>query len=169
MTRRPESSAAGRLRAWWQTLQARERRLVALAVSAIALALLWWAGLAPALHTLREASGQRAALQAQAQQMQQFKLEAEALKSLPRITRQEALHALESAVQQRLGASARLTAAGERANVTLKDAPADALTRWLADARVNARATPVEARLTRGGDAAAITWSGTLSLGLPSP
>jgi general secretion pathway protein M len=169
VSRRPDPGAAGRLRAKWQALPARERRLIALAVGAVVLALLWWAGLAPALRTLRDAGSQRAALQTQAQQMQQFKLEAEALKALPRITQQEALRALENTVQQRLGASARLTMVGDRATVTLKDAPAAALADWLADARANARSTPVEARLTRGGDAAAATWSGTLSLSLPSP
>jgi general secretion pathway protein M len=165
-------TAAGRLRTQWQGLRPRERRMAALASSVVALALLWWLALAPAVHTLRQAGEQRAALQAQAQRMQQMQREAEALKALPRMTQQEALHALQSATEQRLGASARLTVIGDRANVTLKDAPSASLTRWLADARVNARATPVEARLTRGSASApgdAVTWNGTLSLSLPSP
>jgi general secretion pathway protein M len=166
-----DDSNINRLHQQWQRLGARERRLLALAATVVALALLWWVGLAPALRTLREAGLQRVTLQAQAQQMQQLAREAEALKSMPRITRAEALRALETTVSQRLGASARLTVAGERAIVTLKDAPATGLAHWLTDARVNARSTPVEARLTRAAAATAadaeVIWSGTLSLGLP--
>lgn len=159
-------------RALWQRLQARERRLVALAAAVVVLALLWGVGLAPALRTLREADGQRATLQAQAQRMQQLALEAAALKAMPRMTQPEALRALEAAVQQRLGDSAKLTVLGERANVTLKDAPAAGLAHWLTDARVNARSAPLEARLMRSSASApgaAVTWNGTLSLSLPSP
>lgn len=160
----------GPLATAWARMEARERRLVALAAAVVGLALLWWLGLAPALRTLRAADDQRAALQVQAQQMQQLKAEAEALKALPRMSRDEALRALEGAVKQRLGDTGQLSVVGDRANVTLKNTPADALAQWLADARINARATPVDARLTRGANAAAgapVLWSGTLSLGLP--
>ena len=156
------------LRTAWQGLQARERRLVLAAAAVVALALLRWLGLAPALRTLREAGDQRAALAAQAQRMQQLRQEAEALKALPRMTRDEAVQALEAAARQRLGAGATVSVVGDRANVALKDAPAAALADWLADARLNARAAPVEARLTRGGaPGGTTTWSGTLALGLP--
>lgn len=163
--------APGPLAMAWARMEARERRLVALAAAVVGLALLWWLGLAPALRTLRAADDQRAALQVQAQQMQQLKAEAEALKALPRMSRDEALRALEGAVKQRLGDTGQLSVVGDRANVTLKNTPADALAQWLADARINARATPVDARLTRGASTAAgapVLWSGTLSLGLPN-
>lgn len=160
MSRQP----LGALAPLWQRLAARERRLIALAGLVIALALLWWVGLAPALHTLRAAGEQRAALQARASQMQELARQAQALKDTPRMSQTEALRLLEAAVHQRLGASARVSVAGERATVTLKDAPAASLAAWLADARVNARATPVQARLTRGEGA---TWSGAVTLTLP--
>lgn len=166
-----QPGAASRLRGQWQRLQARERRMVAIAAAIVLLALLWWVGLAPALRTLREADGQRAALQAQAQQMQQLQAEADALKSMPRMTQQEAVRALEAAVKQRLGASATLSVVGDRANLVLRDAPAAGLADCLTDARVNARATPVDARLTRSAGSApggAVTWNGTVSLSLPS-
>jgi general secretion pathway protein M len=175
MKRRNSAAAGERLGAAWQRLDARERRLVLLATAVVGLALLWWVGLAPALRTLREADGQRTALQAQQQQMQQLKLQADALKALPRMTQEEALRALEAAVQQRLGASAKLSVVGDRANLVLKDAPATGLAQWLTDARVNARAVPVEARLARSDGAApaapgaAVHWNGTLSVSLPSP
>lgn len=163
-------SPARRLHAAWARLAPRERRLVVLATSVVALALLWLLALSPALRTLRQAEVQRAELAAEAQRMQQLQSEAAALKALPKLGHDEAVRALEAAVKQRLGASAQMSMVGDRANVVLKQAPADALAQWLADARANARANPVEARLTRAGDnapGAPVLWSGTLSLSLP--
>lgn len=159
-----------RLRATWAQLAPRERTLVALAAATVLLALLWLLALAPALRTLRQAPAERAGLAAQAQQLQQLKAEAQALKALPRLSQDEAQRALQATTTGRLGSAAQLSLVGDRANVVLKQAPADALARWLADARANARATPVEARLTRGGDntpGAPVLWSGTLVLSLP--
>ena len=167
--RAPAASAAG-LRAGWARLQARERGLLALAAAVVALALLWLLAVAPALRTLRQAEAQRSTLAAEAQRLQQLRREAEALKALPRLGHAEALRALEAAVQQRLPGSAQLSVVGDRATVVLKPAPAAALAQWLADARANARANTVEARLTRAGDqapGAPVLWNGTLSLALP--
>ena len=71
---------------------------------------------------------------------------------------------LESSVRQRLGTSARMVVAGDRVTLTLTNTPPDALASWLSQARVNARAVPVETRLTRG---AAGGWDGTVVLTLP--
>ena len=171
MSRRHKDAEPHRLAKAWAELGARERRMVVIAALVVGLALLWWVGLAPAWRTLREAPAQRAALQVQAQQMQQLKAEADALKSVPRLAQDEALRALETAMKQRLGNTGQLSVMGDRANVVLKGASAEALADWLSDVRVNARATPVEARLTRSGDTAPgapVHWSGTLSLSVPS-
>lgn len=160
------------LAAQWARLDARERRLVSAAATVVVLALLWWLALAPAVRTLRMAGEQRQALEAQAQQMQRLQAEAEKLKALPKLSPSEALKALETAVKERLGDAGKLSVVGDRANVTLKDAPAEALAECLADARANARATPVEVRLTRAPGSAPGTparWNGTLSLSLPQP
>ncbi|MBS0413126.1 MAG: type II secretion system protein M [Proteobacteria bacterium] len=167
---KPDQPAA-RLAAAWAALQPRERRGLALAAAVLGLALLWWLALAPALATLRAAPAQRAELQAQAQRMQRWQREAEALKAQPRLARDTAVAALEAATRQRLGNTAQLSLAGERAQVTLTQASAQDLADWLADVRASARAVPLDARLTRSGDAApgaAVHWSGTLSLSLPS-
>ncbi len=169
---RARGGATGPLGAAWAGLQARERRLVALAAAVVVLTLLWLLALAPALRTLRQAEAQRSELAAQAQQLQQLRAEAEALQALPRLSHDAALRALEASVQQHLGHSAQLSVVGERAHLVLRQTRADALARWLADARANARANPVDARLTRSTGAAAdapVLWSGTLSLSLPSP
>lgn len=158
------------LGAAWARLAARERRLVLLAAAVLGLALLWLLAVAPALRTLRQAEAQRATLAAQTEQLQRLRAEAQALQALPRLGHDEALRALESSVRQRLGDSAQLSVVGERATLVLRQASAEALAQWLADARANARANTVEARLTRAGDnapGAPVRWNGTLTLALP--
>lgn len=165
-----QAGAGARARAAWTALAPRERRLVSLAAAAVVLALLWLLALAPALATLRSAPAQRAQLQAEAQRMQALRDEAQALKALPRLDPQEAQRALEASTRARLGSAAQFSMVGERAQVTVRDVSAQDLADWLADARANARASVVDARLTRGGERSAGTsasWSGTLSLSLP--
>ena len=131
------SAAAG-----WARLHARERRLVLLAAAVVLGALLWQLALAPAVRMLRQAEGERAALQARWQQMQLLKSEAEALQAMPRLAPGQAQRALQESVEQTLGAAARLSITGDRATLTLKAAPATALAQWLQQARVNVRAVP---------------------------
>jgi general secretion pathway protein M len=156
------------VQARWTQLDSRERTLVIAALSVVAVALLWWIGVSPALSTLRQADAQQRSLAAQVQKMQSLQGQAQAIQSQPKISRDEAMRALESSVKG-LGTTAQLNVAGDRATVTLRTTPADQLARWLSQARVNARAIPSEARLTRsaaspGGPAA---WDGTVVLSLP--
>lgn len=151
----------------------RERRMVMLASTLIALALLWWIALAPALQTLRSAPAAHAALDAQLQQMSTLQAQAEALKAQPRANRDEALRALDSSVRDGLGANSQVvTNSGtEGANVLLRATPPDKLAPWLMQARANARAVPREVHLTRaaaGGASAPSTPSGP-SFRSPSP
>jgi len=162
-----ERAGPSPLAAAWSNLGARERRMVLLAAVVVGAALLWWLAVAPALATLRRADGERAALDAQLQQMQQLKAQAEALRALPRLNNAEALKALQTSVRERLGRAGQLAVLGNRATLTLTDAGAPDLAAWLQDARVNARAVPTDARLTRSGPAHQPRWSGTLTLALP--
>ncbi len=156
------------LRARWMQLNSRERTLVFAALSVVGVALLWWIGISPALGTLRQADAQQRGLAAQVQKMQSLQVQAQGIQSQPKINRDEALRALESSVKG-LGPTAQLNVAGDRATVTLRNTAADALARWLSQARVNARAIPSEARLIRSaaspGSPAA--WDGTVVLSLP--
>lgn len=158
------------LRSRWDLLAPRERGAVVLAGAIVLVALVWWVLLGPALNTLRHADDQHRALDAQLQTMRGLQSEAMALQKQPRLSYDDALRALESSVSQRLGATAQLSVAGERATLTLKGAEADALARWLTQARVNARALPAEARLTRaaGPANAPARWDGALVLTLPA-
>ncbi|KQP23653.1 general secretion pathway protein GspM [Pseudorhodoferax sp. Leaf267] len=158
------------LRARWALLAGRERAGVGIAVALVVVALLWWVVLGPALTTLRHAEAQHQALDAQLQTMRSLQTEALALQGQPKLSYDDALRALEASVRQRLGATAQLSVAGERATLTLKAADPDALARWLTQARVNARALPSEARLTRaaGAPTAPARWDGSLVLTLPA-
>ena len=162
------TDALAPLRARWTQLNSRERLLVFAALSVVGVALLWWVGIAPALNTLRQADTQRIGLAAQVQKMQSLQTQAQAIALQPKINRDDALRALEASVKG-LGATAQLNVAGDRATVTLRGAAADALARWLSQARVNARAIPSEARLTRSAASAggAAAWDGTVVLSLP--
>lgn len=165
------SHAGERLRASWNRLEPRERRLVGFAAAVVGLALLWLLALAPALATLRNAPAQQQALQAETARMQALRSEAEAVKALPRLGHEEARRALEAATRQRLDRAGQLSITGDRAQLVLNDAAAQDLADWLVDARANAHATVLEARLTRAGAATdvPVRWRGTLSLGLPPP
>ncbi|MBT9477335.1 type II secretion system protein GspM [Polaromonas sp.] len=159
------------LQARWAQLQAREKSLLALAAGLVLVTLLWQLSLAPALTTLRTADDQARALNAQLQQMQAMQTEARALQQQPTLGFDEALRALTLATEQTLGATARLNTAGDRTSVTLQGASADALAQWLAQARLNARSVPAEARLVRAvapGAPGGATWNGVLVMQLPA-
>lgn len=132
----------------WLAKQApRERRALGLAAVVVAMALLWWLALAPALATLRQAPTQHAKLDAELQQLQTLAAQAQALQGQPPLGRDDALRALEAATQRHLGADAKLNAVGDQATATFKAAEAAALAQWLADVRINARTVPTELRL----------------------
>lgn len=172
------------LQARWAELAPRERQMVALAVALVALALLWWVALAPALRTLSAAREEHARLDAQLQQMSTLQAQAKALQAQPRANRDDSMRTLESSVRQGLGPNAQFARAGDGANVAVRGAPADVLAQWLAQARSNARALPREAHLTRSqasapaananpspkaaDEPARARWDGTLVMALPA-
>ena len=162
------ADALAPLQARWQVLGQREQTLLRSAALLVGLALLWWVLMAPPLRTLRQAEAQQRSLDAQWPKMQGLRAQAQTLQSQPRISRDDALRALQASVKL-LGTSAQLSVVGDRATVTLRNTPADALAQWLAQARANAGAIPDEARLVRNasnpnGSAA---WDGMLILRLP--
>lgn len=153
------------LRQTWDRLASRERRMVALAVAALLAALVWMLGLAPALKIVRAAPAQLETLDLQLQSMHSLAAQAKALQNRPSVTRDDALRALESSVQQRFGASAQLSVSGDRVSVTLRGAAPEVLAQWLSQARVSARAVATQASLIRGTSG----WDGTVVLDLPPP
>ena len=77
------------------------------------------------------------------------------------------MRALSLTTKQTLAATAQVNVVADRANVTLQAANADALAQWLAQARLNARSAPLEARLTRNTTPTGATWTGSLVMSLP--
>ena len=162
---------------FWAALARRERIAVALALGGVALMLVWWLALAGALQTLRTAPTQAAQLETQLQTLRGLQAQARSLQAQPKLSRDDAFRALEASVKQRLGSSAQLSQQGERTTLVLKGTSAQALAQWLAQARIDARVLPSEARLQRaapaagpatGSAAAADGWNGTLVLALPA-
>lgn len=152
-------------RARWAGLPGREKAMVAAAVVLVAAALLWLVAVGPALSVLRSADAQRRTLDSQLQQMRSLQQQAQALQAQPKLTRDEALRRLELSMRQRLGTTARIAVNADRVSITLTGTPPDALGQWITQARVDSRALPGEARLTRN---AAGLWDGTLALSLPA-
>jgi general secretion pathway protein M len=156
---------AEQLRAHWAALAPREQALVAAAAALVALALVWWIALAPALATLRSAEEQHRTLDAQLEQMRRLQAQARTMQAQPRQPPGESLRQLEAAIREQLGVSARYNIAGERVTLTLTNAPASALAQWLSQVRTNAHAIPGEAKLTRNASGG---WDGTVVVTLPA-
>ena len=179
------------LRQRWQTLSPREQNLLRFGAALLAVAIVWWLALAPALRTLHEAPARQAAVDAQWQELKDLQAQAQNLQQQPRMTQAEALRALQNSTTELLGTSAQLQTVGERSTVTLKAVPAPALASWLAQVRTQARAVPVQAHLQRSAAADkvsagpeakaanpssvnassapnAIMWSGSVVLSLPA-
>ena len=149
-------------------LSSRERNAVTIAAWVIGLGLLWWLAVAPALDTLRQAPARHTRLDAQLGQMQRLAATAEGLRgqstALPP-GRDEVLRALETATAG-LAGTAQIAVLGDRATLTLRNTPPEALAQWLAQVRINARLLPIESQLARDGGTGG--WSGTLVVGGPA-
>ena len=154
---------AQQLQAMWDQLAGRERLAVSLAAGVVCLALLWWLALAPALLTLRTAPAQHRALDASLEQMRAVQQQVQSMRGQAKLAPDDALRTLELTVRRRLGAAVRFTVVADRATIALEGTAPEVLADLLMQARVNARAVPLEARLTRN---AAGTWDGSLVLQL---
>ncbi len=175
---RAHSSVQQALLQRWEAFSAREKRLLSWGAMFMALASLWWWGLAPALRTVREAQAQQAQVDAQWQHLSDLQIQAQALQKLPRMTQAAALRALQNTTTELLGTGAKLNTTGDRSTVTLTAISPEALARWLAQVRVQARAVPIEAHLERTPNQRQETspsatpkpplWSGSVVLSLPA-
>lgn len=131
----------------WAQRSPRERQGLTLAGVLLAGVLLWQVGLAPALSTWREAPERQARLDQQTRQMLSLQAQARPLQKTTAIPRTQASRWLEGSVGEALGAGARIQVQGDRATLTLQAAPAAELALWLAQAREQAQALPVQAQL----------------------
>lgn len=165
----PQSSLTARwqeavkpLQVRFDALAPREQVLVRGAAALIAIALVWLIAVQPALHKLRQTPAEIDAADLQLQHMQGLAAEAHELRALPAVAPDVAEQALQAA-SDRLGKSAHLQIAGDRAVLTVQGIDAAALEQWLTEARSAARARAVEAQLQRSGQG--YTGQITVSLG----
>jgi len=159
----------------WQALSPREQRGISVLGALLALLLFWSVAIAPALNTLRDSDNRRAQISQQQAHMLALQNQAQALQTRTPLSRDEALRNLQSLSA---GSQIQLNVQGDRVSVQLKAVPAPILANWLAQARSQAQALPVEAHLTRSNAAAtnnasastnsAVAWDGSLSLSLPN-
>lgn len=156
-------SAGAPWQARWAQASAREQTLVRLAAALLIVGLVWMMAVGPALHTLRAAQTQGPQLRAQLQDMLLLQAQAQALQGKVGAQALDAKSLIEAALPV-LGESTRIVFAGERATVTVQGSSADALVQWLAQVRLNARAVPLELRLTQSKG----LWSGSVVLQLPA-
>lgn len=156
-------AAIAPVRTRWAQISPREQRLVRAALALLVLALVWYVALRPAIATLRTAQSQGPQLRAQLQDMLQLQAQAQVLQAQPAAQTQDSKNLLEAALPT-LGATARMSLTGDRATVTLDGSSADDLAQWLTQARLNARARPLEMHLTQSQG----LWKGSIVLQMPS-
>ena len=147
----------------WQALSSREQRGVSMLTALLAVLLFWSIAIAPALNTLRDSDNHRAQIGQQQAHMLALQAQAQALQTRTTLARDEALRNLQGLTPS---AQMQLNVQGDRVTVQLKAVPAATLANWLAQARNQAQALPVEAHLTRSNTA--MTWDGSLVLSLPN-
>jgi general secretion pathway protein M len=159
----------------WQALSPREQRGVSVLGALLGVLLFWSIAIAPALNTLSDSDNRRDQIGQQQAHMLALQNQAQALQTRTPLSRDEALRNLQGLTP---GTTMQLNVQGDRVSIQLKAVPAPTLTNWLAQARSQAQALPVEAHLTRGNAAAAsnasanansvAVWDGSLVLSLPN-
>lgn len=152
----------------WAAVAPREKAMLLAAAGLVGLALLWWIFISPAITVLRSADAQHRALDTQLQAMKGMQAQAQSLQSRPKVSYDDASRMLTTLVKKNLGTQAQVTTAGERATVTMKAVSPEALVAWLAQVRVDARALPIETRLTRNTTDTKSGWDGVVVLILPA-
>jgi general secretion pathway protein M len=151
-----------------QSLPEKDRKLIQYLALALAFSLLWFWNIAPALKTYQEAPLQLAQLERQTENLKALQAQALALQKAPRVKVQNVGAVLQQASSEILGNGAKLNLEASRATLTLNNVSAEALAQFLALARSQAQAMPIEAKLQKNKTGTVEVWRGTLILSLPS-
>jgi hypothetical protein len=152
-------------------LPAKDQQRLMLLVWVLAAVLVGMWNVWPALQTGQQAPRQLAKLEAQTQALKAMQAQAKALQNAPRINAAEARAILQQSTTEWMGNGAKLSSDGTLMTLTVTTASAEALAQWLAAARTQAQALPVEAHLQKSGGTskdAKETWRGSIILSLPS-
>ena len=151
-----------------QSLPEKDRKLIQYLALAMAFSLLWFWNIAPALKTYQEAPLQLAQLERQTENLKALQAQALALQKAPRVKVQNVGAVLQQSLTEIFGNSAKLNLEASRATLTLNNVSAEALAQFLAAARTQAQAMPIEAKLQKNKTGNVEVWRGTLILSLPS-
>jgi general secretion pathway protein M len=154
------------LLARFTTLGRREQRWLMLGVYTLLLAVLTGVCVLPAVHSLRASPQAQQKASAQLQTLRLLQVRAQALQARPPLNQAEAINRLQASVSL-LGGNTEISMGDQRVNLVLHATPAKALAEWLARARTEAKAVPIEARLVRETQTDEAVWSGTLVMSLP--
>lgn len=146
----------------WQGASRREKHSMLTALAVLALALLWWVALAPALAVWRTSPAQHLLIQSQMQRMLALQVQAHTLQAQPTLNASDARQALEESLVT-LGSTAQMNVQADRLTVTLQGVSADALAQWLSRSRQNAHLVPSEVHIASVG----ALWSGSFLFSLP--
>lgn len=133
------------VRAAWQGLAARERRLIGLAIWVVGAGLLFGLTIQPAWRTVQQAPRLIAELDEQRRTMQAQAADVAAWRAVPPLPTGQAAAALQAAAQ-RLAPRARLSLQGDRAVLSFEGLSGSELQAWLSESRAGARARAVEAQ-----------------------
>ena len=151
-----------------QSLPEKDRKLIQYLALALVFSLLWFWNIAPALKTYQEAPNQLAQLERQTENLKALQAQALALQKAPRVKVQNVGAVLQQSSTEILGNSAKLNLEASRATLTLNNVSPEALAQFLAVARSQAQAMPIEAKLQKNKTGTVEVWRGTLILSLPS-
>ena len=147
-------------------LSPRDKRWLPVAVGVLSLALLIGVGVWPAVRSLRDNPQAQQQANAQLQNLRLLQVRVQALQARPQLEQVEAIHQLQASASL-LGDNTEISVGDQRVNLVLRSTPAKALAEWLARARTEANAVPIEARLARETQTDEALWSGTLVMTLP--
>jgi general secretion pathway protein M len=154
----------------WAMLPIRQRIAAQWFMAVLALLVLWFLLLAPALSTLRRVRIEEPKIQVRLHRIQQEQQRAITLRKKEILTLADAKKALQQATKNDLGATAQITSIGDDSMIiTLVKAEAKNVANWLYDTRVAAHSTPSSMQLTRNNDLVGNPlWSGQVVMMLPS-
>ena len=151
------------LKARWAAMAPRERRMLTVMAWLLGITLVLLLGVRPAWKTLQQTPVQLREVNAVLEDMQRQAAEVKTLRQMPVVPPAQAEAALRSATE-RLGEGAKIRVLPDRTVVTLTKVAGADLAQWLAEARANARARPVEANFAQIEPG---VYSGTISVVLP--
>jgi general secretion pathway protein M len=152
----------------WHALSPRDQHGLTVLGALLGVLLFGSVAIAPALSTLRDSDNRRTQIGQQQAHMLALQAQAQTLQTRTALSRDEALRLLQGLTPN---AQIQLNVQGDRVNVQIKAVPAPTLANWLAQARNQAQALPLEVHLTRsngsGATSPVLAWDGSLVLTLP--